>query len=490
MKKGWIIFVLILVHLVAQAQPQSKFYTKLGGDGIDIGYAVKQTLEGNYIIAGSTTFYGAGNSDVVLTKLDSMGVTKWSRTLGGFNNDVAKSIVQLPDSSFIIAGFTNSFGNGGYDALVIKTDKNGNQLWLKTFGGTDWDFGYDLIRTGDGNLVMCGVTSSFGKGKNDAFVVKFDPAGNFLWQKYFGGVEDDEFKGIYTKNGTEIYVAGTTKSYGDLKGDMLLFKINTNGDSLMRIIYGGSEADNGNDVTIDKFNNLFLAGASESYTSGKKDGLVVKFSLTGTYLNRTNLGNSSGNEEIFKIIPTTSEFGEIVVIYAENQNIGTKTDFLTLAMNENLFYIVGGNNGSFGFNQEEEPYDICNTRDKGYAQVGFTKSLNALDMDILFVKRDSSIRYGTQVVGLNEKMKLNGSELKVYPNPVPANGDVSIKNADIYGDNINLFMFDLYGRLIKVINFMPKDMNNTFNIADFPAGVYLLKIELPQGSYYCKISKL
>lgn len=490
MKGKTIILLLLILNLTISAQAPQRFYTKLGGDGIDIGYAVKQTLEGNFIIAGSTTYYGSGNSDVVLTKLDSMGVTKWSKTYGGFNNDVAKSIVQLADSSFIIAGFTNSYGSGGYDALLIKADKNGNQIWLKTYGGIDWDFGYDLVKMADGNIVMCGVTSSFGKGRNDAFAVKYDPSGNLLWEKLFGGVEDDEFKGIYTKNGSELYVAGGTKSYGDLKGDMYCFKLATNGDSLMRIIYGGNEADYANDVTLDKFNSIYLAGGSESFTSGKKDGLVVKFNGTGNYLNKTNLGNASGNEEIFKIIPTQSEFGEIVAIYAENQNIGTKTDYLTLAMNSGLFYMPGGQNGSFGFNQEEEPYDICNTRDKGYAQVGFTKSLNALDKDMLFVKRDSLIQYGSQVIGIKEKELSTTYKLDIYPNPVQIDGNISIKSTDIYGDNINLLLFDLCGQIVKVINFTPKDMNNTFNIHELPAGIYLMKLELPDRSYYCKISKL
>ena len=69
-------------------------------------------------------------------------------------------------------------------------------------------------------------------------------------------------------------------------------------------------------------------------------------------------------------------------------------------------------------------------------------------------------------------------------------GNISIKITDIYGDNINLLLFDLCGQIVKVINFTPKDMNNTFNIHELPAGIYLMKLELPDRSYYCKISKL
>lgn len=111
-------------------------------------------------------------------------------------------------------------------------------------------------------------------------------------------------------------------------------------------------------ITMDKFNSIYIRGWKRKFQNDKKDGLVVKFNGTGNYLNKTNTGNASGNEEIQNQFQ--SEFGEIVAIYAENQNIGTKTDYLTLAMNSGLF-ICQRSNGSFGFNKEE-PYDICRCR--------------------------------------------------------------------------------------------------------------------------------
>ncbi|MBK9283596.1 MAG: T9SS type A sorting domain-containing protein [Sphingobacteriaceae bacterium] len=488
--KNTLVYFFILFSFWSLAQPPSHFHTKLGGNGIDIGYGVLQTLEGNYIITGSTTFYGAGNSDVVLTKIDSMGVTLWSKTLGGFNNDVAKAIIQLPDSGFIITGFTNSYGNGGYDALIIRTDKLGNQLWLKTYGGLDWDFAYDIIKSADGNFIICGKTSSEGKGKYDAFAIKYDINGMLIWKKLFGGVENDEFKGAYTKNGNEIFLAGSTESYGEINGDMILFKLNTNGDSLMRIIYGGPEKDFANDITLDKLNDIYLAGGSESFTNGKLDALLVKFSPTGNYINKTNDGTATRDEEFFKIVPSQSNFGDIVVIFAKDENQGTAVDFTTFALGADLFFVTGGNNGSFGYLDDEEPFDMCPTRDKGYAQVGYTKSLNALDKDILFVKRDSMIRYGNQVVGLKKERSLTEKNFSIYPNPVQQNGDFSINFSDIYLLSIKVSVLDMIGNQVKEININTKDINNKVNIQELPQGVYLLKVQSPEHCFYYKISKL
>ena len=178
-----LILLFIFSTAILNSQPPSRFYTKFGGNGDDIGYSGKQTLDGQYIVAGSTSSYGNGNTDVYLVKVDSMGMLLWEKYIGGFGNDVGKSVIQLADSGYVITGFTNSFGAGGYDAYTIRTDKNGNVIWQKTFGGLDWDFASDLVLGSDGNIFVVGNTVSFGAGKKDGFVLKYDLLGNLIWQR-------------------------------------------------------------------------------------------------------------------------------------------------------------------------------------------------------------------------------------------------------------------------------------------------------------------
>lgn len=203
---------LLFICNLAFTQPPSRFYTKFGGNGIDIGYSAKPTLDGQYIIVGSTSSYGAGNTDVYLVKLDSMGNIMWQKTYGGFLNDVGKAVIQVADSGYFIAGFTNSYGAGGYDSYLIRTDKMGNLIWQKTYGGLDWDFATDLVYTPDGNLAVVGNTSSYGSGKKDGFALKYDFLGNLIWQKLFGGIEDDELKAIITTNDNYLAAVGYTQS--------------------------------------------------------------------------------------------------------------------------------------------------------------------------------------------------------------------------------------------------------------------------------------
>jgi hypothetical protein len=139
--KQFLVVCFLLTGLVVKPQPPSKFYSTYGGNGYDVGYDVKQTCS-----------FGQGNTDVYLLKLDSMGQKKFEKSFGGYSNEIGKSIVQLSDSSFVMLGYTSSFGIGGYDVFLVCADKNGNLLWQKTIGGSDWDFAYGFDITADGWL--------------------------------------------------------------------------------------------------------------------------------------------------------------------------------------------------------------------------------------------------------------------------------------------------------------------------------------------------
>jgi hypothetical protein len=82
------------------------------------------------------------------------------------------------DGGYIVAGITNSFGAGNADAYLIKADTNGNTLWTKTFGGTDYDTAYAVRQTADGGYIVAGGTVSFGAGTGDMYLIKTDASGN------------------------------------------------------------------------------------------------------------------------------------------------------------------------------------------------------------------------------------------------------------------------------------------------------------------------
>ncbi len=111
-------------------------------------------------------------------KSKSTGAVQWAKTYGGSNWDLYPGAIQTSDGGFAIFGSTQSFGSGGSDFMIIKTNAYGNPQWAKTYGGTADDGSYGINQTSDGGFVFAGGTWSFGAGGQDVFFVRTDANGN------------------------------------------------------------------------------------------------------------------------------------------------------------------------------------------------------------------------------------------------------------------------------------------------------------------------
>jgi hypothetical protein len=149
-----------------------------GGIYTDSATSVQQTSDGGYIVAGATWSFGAGNGDFFLIKTDANGNIIWAKTYGGTSYDLATSVQQTSDGGYIVAGSTESFGAGSRDIFLIKTDANGNVIWAKTYGGTNLDSATSVQQTSGGGYIVAGFTESFGAGGRDIFLIKTDANGS------------------------------------------------------------------------------------------------------------------------------------------------------------------------------------------------------------------------------------------------------------------------------------------------------------------------
>jgi hypothetical protein len=146
-----------------------------GGDLDDYCYSVAQTTNG-YVLAGYTESFGAGENDFWLVKTDANGDSLWSRRFGGNGDDKCYSAQRTSDEGFILAGSTSSFGAGNYDFWLVRVNANGDSLWSCTFGGDADDECYSAQQTSDGGYVLGGYTKSFSGGWwSDMWLVKTGP---------------------------------------------------------------------------------------------------------------------------------------------------------------------------------------------------------------------------------------------------------------------------------------------------------------------------
>ena len=186
-----------------------------GGSASEIAYSLIRTSDGGYAIAGYTGSYGAGGHDFWLIKADSAGNMQWDKTYGGTVMDEAYSVVQTGDGGYAVAGSTNSWPviSDYYNFWLVKTDSSGNMQWGQPYGGSASEIAYSLIRTSDGGYAVAGYTGSYGAGGHDFWLVKTDSAGNMRWSKTYGGPSGDECRAVVQTSDGGYAIAGSTSSY-------------------------------------------------------------------------------------------------------------------------------------------------------------------------------------------------------------------------------------------------------------------------------------
>jgi len=237
----------------------------LGGSGDDRGVSAQQTKDGGYIIAGHSLSSNSGDvsgtnhggSDFWVVKLDAAGNKIWDKLLGGAAEDRAYAIQQTSDGGYVIAGYSSSsasgdvsgINHGGYDYWIVKLDAAGNQIWDKLLGGTADDIDYSVIQTTDGGYILAGYSSSSASGdisgtnygSNDFWVVKLDASGNIIWDKLLGGSGNDMVYAVHQTTEGGYVIIGDSRhasaGNGDQTGltgrgnlDIWVVRIDENGD--------------------------------------------------------------------------------------------------------------------------------------------------------------------------------------------------------------------------------------------------------------------
>jgi predicted secreted protein len=179
------------------------------GNSWNIAKSVQQTSDGGYILAGDKVSHEAW--DFWLVKTDPDGNEQWNKTFGGWGIDYAHSVQQTSDGGYILAGAW-SYEYDLYDFWLVKTDPDGNEQWNKTFGGRGFDYAYSAQQTSDGGYILAGYTNSYGAGGNDFWLVKTDSNGNEQWNRTIGGANDDRGYSVWQTTDRGYILAGYTRS--------------------------------------------------------------------------------------------------------------------------------------------------------------------------------------------------------------------------------------------------------------------------------------
>lgn len=423
MKTYKLLFLLIAISignfLFAQT-PTIQWQQTYGGSIDDEGFAVQQTTDGGYIIAG-WTYSNDGNSwgnhsvndDYLVVKLKADGDTSWSRSFGGSDWDDARDVKQTNDGGYIVVGYSKSTdgdvsGNhgGSFDIWVIKLTLDGNIEWQKSLGGDDEEIGYSIQQTADNGYVIVGTTKSNNgdvtgnNGGLDIWVVKLFSNGNIDWSHCFGGSTEDQGRAIIQTSDNGYMIAGYTNSNNnDFSGlhnsaggyyDCCLLKLDASGNKSWTKLYGGEVNDRYYSIKETSDNNFICGGSSSSGTGdltvnkGGSDFWIVKVnSSTHSILWQKSYGGSN-LDECFSIGLTT-DGGYIAAGFASSNDMDVKgnhgaTDYwiikLTSSGDTSWTKTLGGSSNERQIDLASYGYgcQIQETADGGYIIGGTTQS--------------------------------------------------------------------------------------------------------------------
>lgn len=326
----------------------------LGGSGSDILYSIKNTIDGGFILAGTSDSPNGdikkedcfGKEDFWIIKLDAKGGEMWQKTIGGNGQEILKSIIQTRDGGYLIGGSSSSsispkllkgesdkYGKserneGNLDYWIIKLDNRGDIQWQRTLGGKYMDILESVEQTVDDGFIIGGVSNSpisntkmFGSyGSGDYWIVKLDKEGNIEWQKVLGGEKDDHLYIIHqTKDNG--YIAGGNSSSGPTGNknksnksgtDFWVLRMDEKGEILWQQVYNTGKTDVLTSLAENNDGTFLLGGYAQSEVIATKmkndkeeinDYIAFKISSEGDEVWKTHVG-SKGEDILKKLIET------------------------------------------------------------------------------------------------------------------------------------------------------------------------------------------
>lgn len=467
MKRGMAVVLFAVTAMGAHAQVSWR--RAYGALADDRGMAVRAVNEDLIVAVGRTGSFGEGGGDIYLMAADGNGIPLWSRTIGGPEVEGPHDLRVCANGDLVIAGLVA--GAGGYDGLLVRTDADGELLWTRTFGGDDWDFLYDVKELGDGGFLLTGETFSQGEPGGNAWLLRTDAQGELLWQRTFGGSGAHEGRAAVVAPDGNYVMAGSLLT-PDRDRDILVVKVDTEGNELWTRIHGGDSLDVARDIILAPGGGYSIVGDTRSFSIWE-EGYQLKLFDDGNLHWQFHWGGVA--DRSFSEHRALAD-GEYMIAGHTEGFGGGKKDMILQRMTINGGYIYGN---TFGGVEDDmaAAMDLIGT---GFLIGGSTLSYGSGGSDLFLVRTNADGLTASEAVQVSfdplsvREQAAEGPALALYPNP--AHGEVHFGTA---GSAERVVLRDLSGRVVEVHRLVPGSTSFTSRLAD---GVYLVEVHVQGGA--------
>lgn len=266
-----------------------KWQKTLGGPDYEYAAAVMETSDNGIVVLGHSTSFSDNMSDYFIMKLDAEGRVLWQKIISGIDYERAETMVEHADGDIVIMGESSSFGAGNLDTFIVRLDSRGELQWQKAVGGIFNDGVSSAVVTGEGDMIMAGNTWSFGEGESDIWIVRLDAAGDLVWEKTLGTREDDYAASIVKGSDDSFFIAGGTMIYSE-EGDMWLLEMDDSGNMLSEKIFGEGQIDFSSHIAALEGGGSIIAANANFFDFVEDDMWIARLDRGGNVLWQQSVG--------------------------------------------------------------------------------------------------------------------------------------------------------------------------------------------------------
>ncbi len=307
----------------------------------------------------------------------------WPFRYGTVAQESGRSVIETKDRGFLIGGTTNLRGSGNTDFLINKSDRNGETIWQRVVGGDKEDFLVSVVEDLDGNYLVGGYTNSFGSGGYDVWLIFFDAVGNIKWQKTYGSLNDDKLFAIKSVSDGFI-VSGTYNSSCLTCSAIWVFKIDKNGDFVWQKQFGNNNDSGAFNLDISTSGEILLSGAINTGCQTCYDAFFLRLSPDGNKISAKQIGSSDNIERGYAIVGTSDD-GAIVGGEVPVSGNGLDLFLVKFDKSGNILW-----QKTYGGPDNQKPYQVIRTVDNNIILLAETMFYGSGQYDCLIIKTDQS----------------------------------------------------------------------------------------------------
>lgn len=466
------IIIFCFVAVSVSAQGQNAFYKKYASSVFDSGNGVVQLPDSSYAITGSSGAFDAYSSQAYLMFTDKGGNQLLTKSYGGDGDDIGVRVMHIPNEGFFIAGYTNSTIGGDYDFVLYKTDEQGNLLWEKHYGTENWEKLNDAILLPDGGVVMVGQTEGLTTQLIDIFMVRTDAMGDTLWTKTLATPENDIAYALDTISANAFILAGDHGNNGASAGMLAKYDFDGNQEWMQFYEQQGQSTIR----TVKIFDNWIYAFGGIAIE--EEDGGFYKWGIEVRADGQYN-GYWSGSQmasSLFNAMVIRDASSMFIGYYADAEDVNpyeSGNDAFVMKFFTDLYY------NDLSVNLSGKGEDIINqmivTLDSGIVVVGtssqssFGSTDYYLGSEIMLAKIGpddevaSTPTTAEDLVAINEESVLR---LPIFPNPT--------KDMVYLPEEVLSYPFELTDFQGKVV--LQGNVESTLNTGELEVGIYFLNV--------------